>query len=562
MERRLAVQASLGVQYLIPRRYFLALSTATPACCPVPSSLPTCLCFPSDGHDFPLHAGAEVLVRLHAERLALVRARLLRNPLFSPPLLSSVRKQYVPLTPVERVPHATDDARERLGAAAEDVAAAASSSLTLLGTLTQPSEGLWALEDEAGLALVLDLSCLPRNLMGMYTETAIVLVQGDYYADAVVLQSMAGSIDGVHHSSNSAGSGGRAAAASAATSLSTAGGRGAGGGSGTSFAAAVAGTAENRLPGSFRVRGLAQPPAEERSATLHAMGVADPLMVSATPGDVARERLVLRGSEEARNTMFVVASNVHLDSPHVMAALRRVLAGFAAAPVIPALFILMGNFTSRPFGERGGGGGGGQGYDRAAFVGYFDGLATLLAGYPEVTSRTRFVLIPGPRDPGSASGLLPRPPVPSAFCRRLLDPSVVPNVTLGTNPCRVRFLGQELVLFRGEVTTPLQRRSVMPLNPPPPEKAATEHMIRTVIDQAHLCPLPLSVRPLYWAYDHALRLSPTPDVLVMAEEGVEPYVSDYNGCCVFNPGSFGKSQFAVFSPVGALGLPSAEISRV
>ena len=360
-------------------------------------------------------------------------------------------------------------------------------------------------------------------------------MQGSYDPDAVVVRSTAGPV-------GTDGDGGG-------------GGGGAVGGFASSLTAAAAGTAENRLPGSFRVKGLAHPPAEERGATLRAMGIADPLVVSATPADVARERAVLHGSVEARNAMFVVAASVHLDAPTSMASLRRMLAGFAAAPVVPALFVLMGNFTSRSVDATAG--------DAAAVASYFDGLAALLGSFPEVATRTRFILVPGPRDPGSASGLLPRPPLPAALAGRLLDTALIPSLTLATNPVRIRFLSQELVLFRGEVTTPLLRRSVMPVAPPAPEKSAAEHMIRTVIDQGHLCPLPLSVRPLYWAYDHALRLSPSPDALVVAEDS-DPYVRTYNGVTVFCPGNFGsEGSFAVYSPVaGPDGQPAVELSRV
>ena len=498
-------------------------------------SLPLCSAAPlvppsrSEGHSFPLHAGAEVLVRLHTDRLALIRARLMRSTLFAPPMLSSVRKEYVALTPVAQVPQVTDDA------SGGDDDGSGAPLLTLLGTLTQPSEGCWCVEDESGVALVLDLSRITRNMAGMYTETSVVIVQGTYHGDTLVTRSLAGSVDDGNCSNSSSLGGASSLAAGAA--------------------------AANRLVGSFRVRGLAHPPAEDRASTLRAMGVPDPLLVSITLGEVARERAVLQGSPEARNAMFVFAANVHLDSSAVMASLRRMLAGFAASPVVPALFVLMGNFTSRAFDESG------APHSRSALAGHFDALAALLGSFPEVASRSQFVLVPGPRDVGSAAGLLPRPPIPAALCGRLLDPALVPALSLATNPVRVRFLGQEIVVFRGDVTTPLQRRSVLPLHPP--ETSATDHMIRTVIDQGHLVPLPLSVKPIYWDYDHALRLSPTPDTLIIAEDR-DPFVSTYNGCLVVNPGSLSSGgNFAVYTPVtsakggsGRHGPPSAEISRV
>lgn len=35
-------------------------------------------------------------------------------------------------------------------------------------------------------------------------------------------------------------------------------------------------------------------------------------------------------------------------------------------------------------------------------------------------------------------------------------------------------------------------------------------LVQTILDQAHLAPLPLTVRPILWDFDHSLRLYPMP----------------------------------------------------
>ena len=45
--------------------------------------------------------------------------------------------------------------------------------------------------------------------------------------------------------------------------------------------------------------------------------------------------------------------------------------------------------------------------------------------------------------------------------------------------------------------------------------------------QAHLCPLPLQIAPIFWAFDHALALYPAPDGLVLADS-VDQYRTSYN----------------------------------
>lgn len=94
-------------------------------------------------------------------------------------------------------------------------------------------------------------------------------------------------------------------------------------------------------------------------------------------------------------------------------------------------------------------------------------------------------------------------------------------------------------------------------------------MVQTVLDQCHLSPLPLSVRPTLWDYDHALRLYPMPTAvrsifhtppttwlpadtpphlhrhprqLILADK-YERYEMTYEGCHVFNPGRFVGDAF-------------------
>lgn len=95
--------------------------------------------------------------------------------------------------------------------------------------------------------------------------------------------------------------------------------------------------------------------------------------------------------------------------------------------------------------------------------------------------------------------------------------------------------------------------------------------MQTVLDQAHLAPLPISVRPVLWDYDHALRLYPMPTTVSKADpppprrrhhhsqksrptnerfdpqlvlaDSFEPYKLVYERCLVFNPGSFQRKRF-------------------
>ena len=51
---------------------------------------------------------------------------------------------------------------------------------------------------------------------------------------------------------------------------------------------------------------------------------------------------LVRLEEEAEETMFVMLSDVHLDSPEVMHKLRLMFEGFSMVDTPPAMFVLMG----------------------------------------------------------------------------------------------------------------------------------------------------------------------------------------------------------------------------
>jgi len=64
-----------------------------------------------------------------------------------------------------------------------------------------------------------------------------------------------------------------------------------------------------------------------------------------------------------------------------------------------------------------------------------------------------------------------------------------------------------------------------------------------VCDEAHLCPLPMSVRPVSWTYDHTLSLYPLPDMVFLCDK-YDQYEHKYNDCVCLNPGSFSSGDFS------------------
>ena len=85
------------------------------------------------------------------------------------------------------------------------------------------------------------------------------------------------------------------------------------------------------------------------------------------------------------------------------------------------------------------------------------------------------------------------------------------------------------------------------------QRRLTRHAIKTVFDQGHLSPLPLSASPIFWQHDHALRLYPYPDALIVGD-GVDQYYENYEECDAINPRPFSNNfNFVVYRPIGEIG---------
>jgi DNA polymerase epsilon subunit 2 len=89
----------------------------------------------------------------------------------------------------------------------------------------------------------------------------------------------------------------------------------------------------------------------------------------------------------------------------------------------------------------------------------FDALADLIASYTLITRRTHFVFVPGPLDL-TVNSVLPRKPLLSSLTARLR--SKIPNgrVHMASNPCRLKFFAQEIVVFRDDVMSRMLRNLV------------------------------------------------------------------------------------------------------
>uniref|UniRef100_A0A8C3JUE1 DNA polymerase epsilon subunit n=1 Tax=Calidris pygmaea TaxID=425635 RepID=A0A8C3JUE1_9CHAR len=235
--------------------------------------------------------------------------------------------------------------------------------------------------------------------------------------------------------------------------------------------------------------------------------------------------------DENEDAMFVFVSDVWLDQAEVLEKLHMMFSGYSPAP--PTCFFFCGNFSSAPYGKN----------QIQALKGSLKALADIICEYPSIHKSSRFVFVPGPEDPGPGS-ILPRPPLAENITEEFRQ--LVPFSVFTTNPCRVQYCTQEIIIFREDLVNKMCRNCV---RFPSSNMDIPNHFVKTILSQGHLTPLPLYVSPVYWAYDYTLRVYPVPDVLVIADKH-DPFTVTNTDCLCINPGSFPRSGFSfkVFYP--------------
>ncbi|PKA49599.1 DNA polymerase epsilon subunit 2 [Apostasia shenzhenica] len=285
--------------------------------------------------------------------------------------------------------------------------------------------------------------------------------------------------------------------------------------------------------GTFKVNTCGFPPLEDRDDSLSLLMGLDFFGAGILSTE---ETLRLSALEKkAVNDMFVILSDVWLDSEEAMEKLAVILDGYESVEIVPTLFVLMGNFCSRPCNLS---------FHSSTLRAQFGRLGEMIKAHPRIEQQSRFLFLPGPDDAGPAK-VLPRCALPKYLTEELQKH--IPNAIFSSNPCRVKFHTQEIVFFRQDLLYKMRRSSLIP---PSSEETSDpfEHLVATITHQSHLCPLPLTVQPIIWNYDHCLRLYPTPHTIVLGDRS-EQKAFRYTGITCFNPGSFSTdSTFAAYRP--------------
>ncbi|TKA62242.1 hypothetical protein B0A55_12954 [Friedmanniomyces simplex] len=182
------------------------------------------------------------------------------------------------------------------------------------------------------------------------------------------------------------------------------------------------------------------------------------------------QRLLSEHTTSPESKKMVIMSEITLDQPSTLAALRMILAQYAAAPDPPLAFLLLGNFCSQPAMA-------GASKGSIEYKELFNSLAAVLRDFPLLLKNSTWVFVPGDNDPwasafsAGASTLLPRDSVPDLFTsrvQRVFTEAGVPREEVGgsvmwtSNPARVTLCGpaQEVLVVRDDVSGRLRRNAV------------------------------------------------------------------------------------------------------
>ncbi|KAH0503390.1 DNA polymerase epsilon subunit 2 [Microtus ochrogaster] len=265
----------------------------------------------------------------------------------------------------------------------------------------------------------------------------------------------------------------------------------------------------------FHVNAFGFPPTEPSSTTRAYYGNIN-FFGGPSNASVKTSAKLRQLEEENKDAMFVFVSDVWLDQVQVLEKLHVMFSGYSPAP--PTCFILCGNFSSAPYGKN----------QVQALKDSLKSLADIICEYPSIHQSSRFVFVPGPEDPGFGS-ILPRPPLAESITKEFRER--VPFSVFTTNPCRIQYCTQEIIIFREDLVNKMCRNCV---RFPSSNLDIPTHFVKTILSQGHLTPLPIYVCPVYWAYDYTLRVYPVPDLLVIADK-YDPFTVTNTECLCMNP---------------------------
>ncbi|KAJ2944972.1 hypothetical protein O0L34_g1869 [Tuta absoluta] len=272
------------------------------------------------------------------------------------------------------------------------------------------------------------------------------------------------------------------------------------------------------------VMGLVLPPSESRAMSLPYFGSLN-TFGGKSKTLLKNSQTLLKIEQENEDGMIIFLSDVWFDNLKVMDKLKTLFTGYNDFPPIAIVFI--GEFLSCPYG-----------YEHSIQLkSALTSLADMIMPFTRLKESCKFIFVPGKGDPAAAN-ILPRPAIPNFVTKEITD-KLGDSVIFTTNPCRIQYCTQEIVVIRQDLVTKMCRNSIHF----PETGDIPDHLTKTLLSQCTLSPLSLGVQPVYWKHADALCLYPMPDLVVIADH-FQPYTRSYQECQVVNPGSFPRTEFS------------------
>ncbi|CAH2242217.1 jg25150 [Pararge aegeria aegeria] len=274
----------------------------------------------------------------------------------------------------------------------------------------------------------------------------------------------------------------------------------------------------------LHVMGLVLPPSESRAASLPFFGNLN------TFGGKSKSLLknsqnLLKIEQENEDGMIIFLSDVWFDNLKVISKLKTLFSGYNDFP--PIAIVFLGEFLSCPYG-----------YEHSTQLkAALNNLSDILYPFTKLRDACKFIFVPGRGDP-VAPNILPRPAIPNSITKDIRD-KLGDSVIFTSNPCRIQYCTQEIVVIRQDLVTKMCRNSIHF----PETGDIPDHLTKTLLSQCTLSPLSLGVQPVYWKNAEALNLYPMPDVVVVSDH-FQPYTRMYQNCQVVNPGSFPRTEYS------------------
>lgn len=274
----------------------------------------------------------------------------------------------------------------------------------------------------------------------------------------------------------------------------------------------------------LHVMGLVLPPSETRETSLPYFGNINSFG-GKSKNLLKNSQNLLRIEQENEDGMIIFLSDVWFDNLKVMDKLKILFSGYNDFP--PIAIVFLGEFLSCPYGFE-------HGIQLKAALSH---LGDIIYQFSTLRNVCKFIFVPGRGDPAAAN-ILPRPAIPD-FITNEITSKLGDAVIFTTNPCRIQYCTQEIVIIRQDLVTKLCRNSIHF----PDSGDIPDHLTKTLLSQCTLSPLSLGVQPLYWKHADALNLYPLPDLVVVADH-FQPYTRSYQNCQVLNPGSFPRTEYS------------------